>query len=251
MIEDIFSQAPYRCRLDWGIIGTERAMKRGDIIVIVDTLSFSTTTAYAVSRGALIYPCSPSDDVREFARRIGGETAVHRTEVPHSGRFSLSPLTFSTVNEGEKIVLPSLNGSACSNRDKETSHVLVGTLVNATGVGSAISRLLEDGNNAVTVIACGEREKLPQPTGDLRPAIEDWLGAGAIIDRLKVSKSPEARIAEAAFVGSAREIEALVWDCVSGRELRADGFGEDVKFATGLDSIDTVPVLRNGAFVRF
>ena len=137
-MEDIFSQAPYRCRLDWGIAGTERAIRRGDIIVIVDTLSFSTTTAHAVSRGAVIYPCSPDDDAQALAREVGGEVAVQRAKVPQSGRYSLSPLTFSTVSNGEKIVLPSLNGSACSNRGKTGIQVFAGALVNATAVASAV-----------------------------------------------------------------------------------------------------------------
>ncbi len=249
MSDDIFSQSPYRCRLDWGVIGTERAIHRGDIIVIVDVLSFLTTTAYAVSRGALIIPCSPSEDARELARKIGGEAAVKRPDVPALGRYSLSPSTFAEVVEGEKIVLPSLNGSTCSSR-RATNHVFAGALVNATAVASAVAGLLSQGSESVTVIACGEREKQPEPVGDLRPAVEDWLGAGAIIAGLNVSKSPEARLAEAAFVGSAQDIAALLWDCVSGRELREAGFGEDVRFASGLDTIDVAPVLRDGAFVR-
>jgi len=246
-MEYIFSQAPYRCRLDWGLVGTERAIERGDIIVIVDTLSFSTTTAYAVSRGALIYPCSPYDDAQELALSIGGEAAVHRAEVPHLGRYSLSPLTFSTVGNGDKIVLPSLNGSACS-RCVDDGLVLAGALVNAEAVASAVTAYLSGTTKSVTVIACGEREKRPGPAGDLRPAIEDWLGAGAIIARLDFTKSPEAKLAEVAFLGSKSEIAALLWDCVSSRELRAAGFDEDVLFASSLDTIDAVPILANSGF---
>ena len=110
--------------------------------------------------------------------------------------------------------------------------------------------LISEGNGTVTIIACGEREKQPEPYGDLRPAIEDWLGAGAIVSRLKVTKSPEARLCEAAFLGSALVIEDLIWDCVSGRELREAGYEADVRFASGLDTIDVVPILRDGAFVK-
>jgi len=250
MTEDIFSQESYRCRLDWGFIGTERAILRGDIIVIVDTLSFSTTTTYAVSRGALIFPCTTSDDAKEVALRVGGVPAVQRSEVPRFGRYSLSPFTFYSVSEGEKVVLPSLNGSACSSNHAATNQVFAGALVNATAVSSAVTECLADGSGAVTIIACGEREKVPQPAGDLRVAIEDWLGAGAIIARLNVSKSPEARLCEIGFVSSARYVADLAWDCISGRELRAAGYGEDVKFAAELDTIDTVPTLRNGAFIK-
>src|SRR5436309_15693141 len=59
---DVFSQHPYRCRLEWGPEGARRGAERGDILVIVDTLSFSTTVVTAVREGGLIYPCGPDED---------------------------------------------------------------------------------------------------------------------------------------------------------------------------------------------
>jgi 2-phosphosulfolactate phosphatase len=54
----------------------------------------------------------------------------------------------------------------------------------------------------VTVIACGERWPAPADAGELRVVIEDYLGVGAILSRLPFSKSPEARMCEAAFLGA-------------------------------------------------
>ncbi len=53
-----YAQHSYRCRLDWGRRGTHQAAERGDILVIVDTLSFSTDVVTAVHRGGIIYPWS-------------------------------------------------------------------------------------------------------------------------------------------------------------------------------------------------
>lgn len=41
------SKHPYHCKLDWGQRGALRAAQRGDVLVIVDTLSFSTAVATA------------------------------------------------------------------------------------------------------------------------------------------------------------------------------------------------------------
>lgn len=67
-----YSQQPYRCRLDWGRYGTQQAAERGDILVIVDTLSFSTAVATAVQHGGVIYPCSREEQPADIAQRIGG-----------------------------------------------------------------------------------------------------------------------------------------------------------------------------------
>ena len=72
----------YRCRLDWGHDGTRRATERGDVLVIVDVLSFSTAVATAVHYGGIIYPCAQDEDSAALAQRIGGEVAVHRRDVP-------------------------------------------------------------------------------------------------------------------------------------------------------------------------
>ncbi|GCE21550.1 hypothetical protein [Dictyobacter kobayashii] len=85
---NIFTQHPYRCRLDWGRPGTQQAAERGDILIIVDTLSFSTAVATAVHHGGIIHPCAMSDDPVRLAQSIGGEVAVNRREVPEKGRFS-------------------------------------------------------------------------------------------------------------------------------------------------------------------
>src|SRR3954468_4639596 len=86
-----YSQDGYRCRLEWGRHGTRQAAARGDVLVVVDTLSFSTAAVTAIAHGGLLYPCAPDDDAAELARRVSAEVAVGRREAPTRGRFSLSP----------------------------------------------------------------------------------------------------------------------------------------------------------------
>src|SRR5579871_2107692 len=97
-----FAQEGYRCRLDWGRRGAQAAAERGDILVIVDVLSFSTAVATAVARGGRIYPCVDMEEAAMVARIFGGEVAVHRRDVPEKGRFSLSPLTYLDMEPGTR-----------------------------------------------------------------------------------------------------------------------------------------------------
>lgn len=97
------------------------------------------------------------------------------------------------------------------------------------------------------MIAAGER----WPDGSLRPALEDLLGAGAVIAELVESggemPSPEAALAAAAYTGTP-DPGAAVASSSSGRELRDGGFADDVAVATEVNVSHVVPVLTNGAF---
>jgi 2-phosphosulfolactate phosphatase len=59
-----FGQQRWRCRLEWGRRGAEAATVRNDVIVVVDTLSFSTAVATALHCGVTVYPCLPKDKER-------------------------------------------------------------------------------------------------------------------------------------------------------------------------------------------
>jgi 2-phosphosulfolactate phosphatase len=246
----IFTQDGYRCRLEWGRHGARQAAERGDITVIVDTLSFSSAVATAIHHGAVVYPCATTDDLDALAAKYGAEVAVRRHEVPSRGRFSLSPPTYVGVAPGTAIIVASPNGAACSAYGRRAPHLFVGALNNARAVAAAVSSLLDRTTLCVTVVACGERWKAPTEDGDLRFAIEDYLGAGAILSRLSHARSPEARACAAAFVGARDDLPQLIEDCGSGRELRVMGFGQDAVHAARLDCYDAVPVMRGERLER-
>lgn len=98
------------------------------------------------------------------------------------------------------------------------------------------------------MLAAGERWH--GGTGPLRPAVEDLLGAGAVLARLPAAwRSPEAEVAVAAFDGVRHRLGEVLAACASGRELHQRGFGVDVEVAAALDAATAVPVLGDdGAF---
>jgi 2-phosphosulfolactate phosphatase len=251
MHADVFAQSPYRCRLDWGRHGARAAAERQDILVIVDTLSFSTAVVTAVQHGGLVYPCAEDEQPGALAQRIGGEVAVRRKDVPAKGRFSLSPLTYLHLTPGTRIVLASPNGATCSRYARAVPFLFVGALVNAEAVATVVSHLLDTTDRCVTIIACGERWHPPVADGALRVALEDYLGAGAILASLRYEQSPEARVCAGAFTHSRHDIAALLWECGSGRELRMMGFPEDAHHAAQLNSYDAVPVMRGKHLERY
>ncbi len=241
-----FDQHSFRCRLQWGHDGTRMAAQNGDIVVIVDTLSFSTATVTAVAHGALIHPCGHDDNPATLAGSLGAECAVARHRVPADGRFSLSPGTFTAAEPGTRVVLASPNGAACSRHGAAAAALFVGALVNARALAGHVRNLLATSGKAVTVIACGERWSQPGADGQLRFAAEDYLAAGAIIAALGAGCSPEAEICANTFLASERNIARLIAECGSGIELRKRGYAHDVEHAAQLNCYSAVPQLRQG-----
>jgi len=96
------------------------------------------------------------------------------------------------------------------------------------------------------VCPAGER----WPDGTLRPALEDWLAAGAILRRLRGTRSAEATAAVAMFEQCEAVIGDLVAQSASGRELIERGFRSDVALATDVDASDEVPRFDGLAFTR-
>ena len=85
------------------------------------------------------------------------------------------------------------------------------------------------------------------PDASLRPAVEDLLGAGAIIHSLDLSCSPEAQVTVNAF-GAEGEIAKLIGASISGRELSEVEFERDIEIAVQVNVSACAPILRDGAY---
>jgi 2-phosphosulfolactate phosphatase len=226
---------------EWGMAGIAALRDRVSVLVIVDVLSFSTAVDVAISRGAVVYPFpyGDQDAAQVAADRVGAVLARPRRAA--GGQLSLSPVSLTAVPEGLKLMLPSPNGSRLSLACGHTP-VLAGCLRNAAAVAQAARRMA--GTGAVGVVPAGER----WPDGSLRPAIEDLLGAGAILHQLDLPCSPEAQVARDAYRTAGKEVASLIYASVSGRELVDGGFSGDVELALEQNVSTQAPTLIEGAY---
>lgn len=227
---------------EWGLSGVNALIGRADAFVVVDVLSFSTCVDVACSNGAQVFPFPIHD--REAAQREAGrrnaELAGKRSD--KTARFSLSAPTLQYIPDGTRLVLPSPNGSHISFAAKE-KPVFAGCLRNATAVATEVMKTVGDGTLAV--IPAGERWK----DGSLRPAIEDLIGAGAVISALTGSLSPEAIVARDAFHSVQSDLFDRLKHSVSGIELCEHGFPQDVEIAAALNVSTCTPVLQQDAYI--
>jgi 2-phosphosulfolactate phosphatase len=233
-----FNQQVFAIRCEWGACGVAQLAPESDAVVIVDVLSFSTCVDIAVGNGAVVYPYRWHDaSALAYAHARDAILASPKRQ-SYSG-YSLSPTSLLTIPSGTRLVLPSPNGAALTLATGEVP-TFAGCLRNATAVATAVQRR----GKRISVIPAGER----WDDGSLRPALEDLVGAGAIISHLPGTRSPEAELAVAAFQHVRHDIRAGLASCGSAKELIGRGFARDVELALALDVSDCAPVLTHGAY---
>ncbi|MEU6379819.1 2-phosphosulfolactate phosphatase [Streptomyces sp. NPDC046909] len=259
---DWAAQSGSGIRFEWGPAGAGRLAAEAACLVVVDVLSFTTAVSVAVRQGTRVLPFwLPDGSVTEaersaaekaaavYARQSGARLAVGRRAVTPDSPWSLSPAHLRAAPFVVRLVLPSPNGATIAAAAPPGVPVVAACLRNITAVsGWLTARGYGTPASPVAVIASGER----WPDGSLRPALEDLLGAGALISDLHSQGagqlSAEAAAAKASYEGTA-DLAHAVATSASGRELVAMGFTEDVAIATEEDVCTVVPVRdRDGAF---
>ena len=227
-----------RVAVEWGPAGAKVLSESCDVLVVVDVLSFSTALTVAVERGAKVWPHTGGESAGQLARDIDAVLAGNRSS--HEG-VTLSPASLRDLPDDARLVLPSPNGSSIAFAAVNGAlPVVAGCLRNA----HAVARHLRDVDR-IGIVPAGER----WGDGSLRPAYEDLVGAGAVVERLTaeepgVELTPDAEAAAAAF----RWLRPLA-QCPSGAELIDKGYADDVTIAEQVDASDVVPVLVEGRFV--
>lgn len=158
----------------------------------------------------------------------------------------------------------SRNGAAVAAAASPEATVLIGGLRNTSAVARAVQTIQErrQARTSVAVVAAGELDA----AGALRFAVEDQLGAGAVVlalsDRGIDHTAPDAAVAAEGFRALRGALRHMVGASGSGREL-ASGVAATARIeaagltstavadAAAVDAVDVVPVLRDGAFTRF
>jgi 2-phosphosulfolactate phosphatase len=252
MVADLFGQADFGVRLDWGPAGATAV--HADVCVVVDVLSFSTSVTVAVGRGMRVFPHPwRNGEAQDFAAQHDAALAVGRLDATRHGAMpapSLSPANLLACQAIPRLVLPSPNGSTIAATMQDSGAMVVAGCVRNAGAVAAWLASAIDRGSSIAVIPAGERWG---SDGSLRPALEDQLGAGAILAELAglgyaERFSPEAQSAVELYDAAGARLAERLYECVSGRELTSRGFGSDVAVAAELNASSAVPLLVDGAF---
>jgi 2-phosphosulfolactate phosphatase len=231
-------QGLHRVRLEWGPVGVQVLAADCAAVIVIDVLSFCTSVDIAVGRGAEVLP-QRWGDPRAAARDAHRHAAAPAGPRSGSGP-SLRPSSLLALPADTRLALPSPNGGTlCAAAAGSGAAVFAGCLRNASAVAAAALAV----GGPIGVVPAGER----WPDGTLRVAVEDAVGAGAVVAALGPYRSPEAELALAQFEAARqRGLPRVLATVSSGRELVADGYGADVDLAAAHDCSSAVPQLLAG-----
>lgn len=217
---------------------------RGHAAVVIDTLRATTSIAYAVAGGAKVEPVR---SLAEARRRRGANTFLvgERGGKPVPGfDFGNSPVALrDSALRGKRLVLTTTNGTGAIARCEGAKAIYAGALVNARAIAASIAK----GSFTELFLVCAGRT-----TGI---ALEDLLGAGAILDALlgkdadPLPLSDGARIALELFRRERARLHRYIVACESGRNLTRLGSSDDVALCAQLDVLDVAPRLFRGQFI--
>jgi 2-phosphosulfolactate phosphatase len=234
----VFDQAEYDLRCEWGLPGVLALASISDVLIVVDVLSFSTAVDIAVANGASVLPYRWRDGtVKEFAAFKGAVLASPRSASDH---YSLSPASLQAIPAHTALVLPSPNGGTLSLKSG-AAVTFTACLRNC----QAVAKRAQCHGARMAVVPAGEQWS----DGSLRPAMEDLIGAGAVLRELPGKRSPEAELAVAVFERFRHDLHDAITGSASGRELVARGFIRDIELAAEYSSSSAVPVLQEDRFV--
>jgi 2-phosphosulfolactate phosphatase len=244
--------------VDWGPVAAALAGERGDVVAVVDVLSFSTAVVVIAERGGIALPFTGEELDAGGGRAAVAEAhgALALADARTLTGYSLSPASLLGVGPGDRFVATSFNGAACTvAADAGGSPLVLAVALRNRAAGAAAldAALAAGAAGRATVVCCAERWSSVAPgTDGTRPGVEDLAAAGAVVAAMAPgrARSPEARAAEAVWHGVGPDVGAWLRSTVSGRELVAKGFAADLDVAAQVDATDVVPALdADRAFV--
>jgi 2-phosphosulfolactate phosphatase len=219
--------------------GARAAARAGAAVLVVDAFRASTTIAVLVSKGARVIPVASIEQARSHtgADLRAGERGSAKVAAFDFGN-SPTEIAEAEVPAGSTVVLSTTNGTRVVEAARGAPAILTGAFVNASALADEL--VAGDHGPNVVVVGCG---------WEGRRASEDEAAAGAILHRLSergVELDARARRVVEAYLS--RPAERLRNNSAA-RRLRRLGYGRDLDFCLGEDTVPVVPRLVAGAFI--
>jgi len=234
--------------LEFAAKDASSAVKRGDLIVVIDVLRCSTSIMNALANGAKsVVPTMTLREAYDLHSLhpdflLAGERKGCR---PKGFDLGNSPSEFISGRVcGRDLVMTTTSGTVALVKSREAKWVLVGAFLNAASVARKAAQIVEDEGTNVSLVLSGERGQF---------SLEDFMCAGAIVERLStrdVRCCDEALAALLAFKQAKNSLCENIMTAQHARHLAKLGFKRDVEFSCQLDILSTIPIYRDGKITK-
>ena len=222
---------------------------RGRRVVVIDVLRTCTTIATAIANGCReIIPAESIEAATALATDIDRKSVFLCGE--REGKlidgFDLgnSPREYKEkVVKDKNIIFVSTNGSVALVKSRFAAVAVVCAFVNISAV---IDYLVKDEGDIV--ILCSGKQG--------RFSLEDAVCSGMLLSGLQSKLEDDFEFNDSAIAAEvllkkyAKRIKALLRNCDHGRYLTEIGYSKDLAFCAEIDSLNVVPVMRDGRITK-
>lgn len=212
-----------------------------EICVVIDVLRATTAICTAIDNGIeSIIPVSTVEEAIEYRDKGYIAAAEREGKIVEGFAFGNSPLAYmDPALKGKTVVLTTTNGTYAISKAAEMPVVVIGALVNL----DILCHWLIEQHKDVLLLGSGWKNKFN---------LEDTICAGAIADQLiesRLFKADEDSTVAAKFIyRSAREnMFSFLRASSHRRRLRKLNLNEDVKYCLNPNTVNSIPILQNGA----
>jgi 2-phosphosulfolactate phosphatase len=214
--------------------------------IVVDVLRASSSIVTLLERRAShVIPAADIGEARSLKERLPDYLLCgERGGLPPEGfDYGNSPAEFARIElAGRGVILATSNGTRVLSGLADTPAVIVGSLLNRTACARVALAVAGESQLDINIVCSA---------GGSTFALEDALGAGAIVDAAiavdaSLALGDAARFARDAFLTASRDLEDAVASAYHARDLIEAGFEDDVAYCARVDTTEIVPVLEVG-----
>lgn len=222
----------------------DKAVKRGDIIIMIDVLRSGTSILNAFANGAkTLIPVASLKEACGLRRQnpeyvLAGERGGYK---PKGFDLGNSPAEFTPeMVSGKSLVMTTTSGTSALVRSQRAKWVLIGAFLNARATAGEAEEIATRERVGVSFVLAGDEGRF---------SLEDFLCAGGIAERFTEEKVCFSDKAEAAFL-SFKQVEKDLCESLKKTEhakhLMTLGLKRDIDFSCQLDTLRIVPVCMHG-----
>lgn len=212
----------------------------GRVVVVFDVLRATTSMLAALATGVKeIRVFDTLDAAAQAASSFSGPRLLcgeRQCLCPPGFDLGNSPAAFTPQHAGQTLFMCTTNGTRAIVAAQQARMILIGALTNA----SAMARRLHQLGSDFTLLCAGTNGQI---------AMEDVLGAGAVLQALESSAPPElasdtARMALRLFQATRADLLAPLRQAQGGQNVIHAGLASDLEFAARLDATDQLGVVH-------
>lgn len=222
----------------------DRAVERGDLIIVIDVLRSGSSIINALVNGAkAVIPTRTLKEAYKLKRTypsylLAGERRGHK---PRGFDFGNSPIEFTSEKvRGKKVILTTTSGTIAIIRSWNADLVFVGTFLNVRALAEKAIEVAEKKSTNVSFVLAGDKGRF---------SLEDFICAGAMAYRFKkgeVCLSDKAQAALLTFKQTRNNLSERIMDAEHAKNLMKLGFKRDIEFSCQLDIYKVIPFYKNG-----